>query len=268
MDALLHAKHLAAAAAELHLHQAAAVIFVGGVAIGVILFRKAVPSLDFLGARRQAPILLRSTASDIAATAGSASTSPLPHFAAICLAMGALLHAELLVGSAAKVHLHQAVVTCVVLAAAVLFHWAILSFINILAARRPAEREPKKLLRPTPPTASAAAARSSNIARSAWLVLSALVSASWFVEPFAAAACEIGLPSAAVLVTVVFVAALFNVSIHSFRSFFLPRPPPAAASVSQREGSAASAAAVVGMVSAACLAAAGGSAYFYAPARR
>ncbi|KAL6846214.1 hypothetical protein ACP4OV_023662 [Aristida adscensionis] len=66
----------------------------------------------------------------------------------------------------------------------------------------------------------------------------ALVSASWFVEPFAAAAtaAELELPSTAVVATVVFLAALFNASLHVFRSFFLPRPPLAAAAAEQGKG--------------------------------
>jgi hypothetical protein len=51
----------------------------------------------------------------------------------------------------------------------------------------------------SPPTA--AAASSSRLARSASVVLAALMSASFFVEPFADAAANLGLPCPAFVVT-------------------------------------------------------------------
>ncbi|KAL6622504.1 hypothetical protein ACP70R_032383 [Stipagrostis hirtigluma subsp. patula] len=231
MDALLHAKALMAAAAELRLHQAV-VTFVFGLAIGALLS---------FGVR---PVL-RATASGAAATpVGPALRSSLPHFVALCLATVALLHAEPLAGAAADLGIHPGVV----LAAAVLFHWAALSLNILAAARRPAGRRgPKAPHHQTAP--AAVAVRSPNLAHSALLVVSALVSASWFVEPFAAAAgSELGLPSAAAVVTIVFLAALFNVSMRHFRCFFLSsHPSQPAAAAARWEAAWAIAAAVVGM---------------------
>jgi hypothetical protein len=47
----------------------------------------------------------------------------------------------------------------------------------------------------------AAAASSSHVARSAFVVLAALMSASFFIEPFADAAANLGLPCPAFVVT-------------------------------------------------------------------
>ncbi|CAD6219068.1 unnamed protein product [Miscanthus lutarioriparius] len=124
---------------------------------------------------------------------------------------------------------------------------------------------------PPPPAATNTAAAAANIsapamrpsqsylARVAFLILAALTSASWFVEPFAAAAGNLRLPmpaAAAAPVIVLLFAALFYASIHFFRSFFLARPPVAAMLQWERIGA-------VGAGFAACLVAAGGFAYRY-----
>ncbi|KAJ1289843.1 hypothetical protein BS78_02G196100 [Paspalum vaginatum] len=108
-----------------------------------------------------------------------------------------------------------------------------------------------------------------HLARFAFLVVAALTSASWFVEPFAAAAADLRVPWPTVAATLVCFAAFFCASVLLLLgSFFLPRPPPAAAAATaaQWKGVWAVATAVVVGV-AACLVAAGGSAYGYAPAR-
>ncbi|KAL6656090.1 hypothetical protein ACP70R_006916 [Stipagrostis hirtigluma subsp. patula] len=115
-------------------------------------------------------------------------------------------------------------------------------------------------------TTAAAAVASPHLARFAFLILGAMMSVSWFIEPFAAAAVELRLPWSAVVATVVFFAALFYASVHLFRSFFLPRSQPATAAAAaqggwERVGAIAVAVAVVGVGIAACLVAAGGSAY-------
>lgn len=115
---------------------------------------------------------------------------------------------------------------------------------------------------PPPAAASSAATSSSHLALLALLIGAVLMSALWFVEPFVAAA-ELRLPWAAVVGTVVLLAAFFCVSIHLLHSSCVRRPPPAAAA--QSEGVWAIAGAV-GVGVAACLVAACGAAYGYAPA--
>ncbi|CAL5074086.1 unnamed protein product [Urochloa decumbens] len=103
----------------------------------------------------------------------------------------------------------------------------------------------------------------SRLARAAFVVLAALMSASWFLDLVAAAAAELRLPWPAVVSTFLVFSVCFYTSVHMFRSFFRARVPAAAAP--PWEGIAAIAAVGVGV--AACLVAAGGSAYEYAPAR-
>ncbi|CAN6167111.1 unnamed protein product [Urochloa humidicola] len=121
-----------------------------------------------------------------------------------------------------------------------------------------------------PPRPAAAAAvpavRSPpQLARSAFLVVAALASASWYVEPFAAAAADLRVPWPVVVATLVVFAAAFCASVYLFGSVVLRRQPHAAAEAPQWKGVVgAGAAVVVGF--AACLVAAGGFAYGYAPA--
>ncbi|KAL6656088.1 hypothetical protein ACP70R_006914 [Stipagrostis hirtigluma subsp. patula] len=255
MGTLLHAEPLVCAASELRLHPG--VVACAALSIAA-LFHWAILSINIFVARwaaeKEPKILLRPTA-----TAAAAPTGSRPHFMVLCLAMGVLMHAEKLVAAAADTLLHPCVLPCFVLFAAALFNWAIIS-LNIIVARRPPEREPNILLR-RPPVPAASTVHSSHLARAAFLVLAALMSASWFVEHLmAAAADELRLPWIVLVVTLVFFAALFNASIHLFRSFFLPRPPLAAAAA-QREGAYAVTAATVGMGIAACFVAIGGSSY-------
>ncbi|TVU09733.1 hypothetical protein EJB05_43226, partial [Eragrostis curvula] len=125
--------------------------------------------------------------------------------------MSALLHVEPLVDAAAELHIHPGIIGCFVLSVTALFNWAILS-INSSLARQAAEREPKMMPRPAAP-AAASAARSPQLARCAFLVLAALMSASWFVEPFAAAA-EPWLTRTLAVIFILIFAALFNYSAH------------------------------------------------------
>ncbi|WVZ65114.1 hypothetical protein U9M48_014531 [Paspalum notatum var. saurae] len=230
-------------------------------------------------------------------TAGSASRSQLLHLAVLFFGMGAVLHADTLV-AAAEHHLHPAAVVCAVIAFAVLFNSAILrlnfglaavgssnparSAFSALAAlmrqnspysptapsaerkgSRPAATPPPIIAEAQPPIAPALRPHQSRLARAAFVILSALISTSWFLEPVAAAAAELRVPRSAVVAILVVFATCFFTSLHIFRSFFLPRPPAAAAQ--QWEGIAVIAA--VGAGVAACLVAAGGSAYGCAPAR-
>lgn len=101
---------------------------------------------------------------------------------------------------------------------------------------------------------------SSLLARLAFVIGAVLMSASWFVEPFVVAAMP-RLPWAAVVGTVVLLAACFCATIHLFHSSFVPRPPAAAAAQSEGAGAIVAAVGV-----AACLVAACGSGYGYAQA--
>jgi hypothetical protein len=126
--------------------------------------------------------------------------------------------------------------------------------------RRAAEREIKMLPRPAAPGPSAE--RSIHIAL---LIVAALMSASWFTEPFEAAA-ELQLHRPVIITISLFLVVLFNLSIllHSF----LPDPPSAAAAHGHGVGDITVGAMPIGMATAACLVGAGGSAYrVFTPAR-
>lgn len=267
MGAALHAQPFVTAAAEPHLHQGVAVCVVLAVAA---LFYWAIFSVHFFVAHteRVVPDVLLGTACTArTAPTSSASRLPLQHFIVLCLGMAALLHVELLVDAATMIHIHPSIVVSFALAVTSLFNWAILS-LNIHTARRAEERENKMMPRPAAPAASAA--RSPRAAHLAFLVLAALVSASWFVEPFAAAA-ELWLPNSVIVVFVLLFGALFNVSTHLFRSSFLPCTPSAGAAAGQGQGVGAITAGVmgIGIAIAVCLIGAGGSTRFvFAPARR
>ncbi|ONM55299.1 hypothetical protein ZEAMMB73_Zm00001d020630 [Zea mays] len=119
---------------------------------------------------------------------------------------------------------------------------------------------------PQEPAATAVTAvRSPQPVRFAFLVVAALMSASWFVEPFsAAAAADLRVPWPAVVATLVCFTALFCASVLLFGSFFMLRPPLAAAVMdAQWKGVRAFAAvfAAVAIGVAACLVGASGSAY-------
>ncbi|CAN6167107.1 unnamed protein product [Urochloa humidicola] len=282
MGVLSNAKpQLTIADSELHLHPA--VLAFVTLAAAVFISRIIIPSLDFLVPRWPAageprPLLhpAGGTVEAAAAPPGSAPTSLLAHFVVLCVAMATALHAEPL--AAAELPLIGPAAAAVGgLAAAAFFNSAIVS-INHLIALRPAEREPKTLPPPPPllhlrrvgPAAAAASTgrRPSSLALAAFAVLAALTSASWFVEPFTAAAAELRLPRVAVVITVVLFAALFNFSVRSFGCFFRTRRPPVAAARLEWEHAGAIAVVVMSVGAAACLvAAAGGSAYVYAPAR-
>ncbi|TVU09731.1 hypothetical protein EJB05_43224, partial [Eragrostis curvula] len=131
---------------------------------------------------------------------------------------------------------------------------------------------PPPIAASTPPPPAAAAPNAAEIcfaylARLAFLILAALMSASFFVEPFAMAAADLRLPWPAAVAVIIFLASSFCASVHLFCSFFLTRPPPAAAAVAaplQGQGVGVIAIASVGIGVAACLVAASGSAYGYA----
>ncbi|XP_066399505.1 uncharacterized protein [Miscanthus floridulus] len=128
---------------------------------------------------------------------------------------------------------------------------------------------PPPIAAPQEPAATVAVTtvRSPHPARFAFLVVAALMSASWFVEPFAAAAADLRVPWPAVVATLVCFAAFFCASVLLFGSFFMLRPPPGAAAVmpAQWKGvravAAVFAAVVVGVAT--CLVAAGASADVY-----
>uniref|UniRef100_A0A0A8ZEV3 Uncharacterized protein n=1 Tax=Arundo donax TaxID=35708 RepID=A0A0A8ZEV3_ARUDO len=298
MGALLLAEALVAGATDLHLHHAAVTCVVLAV---TALFWWGIHFVSFPFGRRPAEReMLRTPGPAGAAPTGSASRSPFLPLIVLCIATGAALHAEPLVAAAAEHHLHPAVVLCVALSVAALVNWAILSLnfavvavgssnlahsalIVLLAQMLPKspnypmasdgnrkESRPTNNTQPTiaaplspPPTA---AVRSSRFAGAAFLVLAALMSASWFIEPFAAAAAsELELSRPAVVATVVLFATCFYASVHLFRSFFLTRPPPAAAAAPQWDGVAAISAVAIGVLT--CLVAGGGSAYGHATAQ-
>ncbi|KAJ1289841.1 hypothetical protein BS78_02G195900 [Paspalum vaginatum] len=291
MTALLLAKALVPAGAELPLLPAAVTCTV--LAVTALFWLGVFPGGFLLGRRPAEHEPLPQ-----GGTAGSASRSPFLHFVVLCFGMGAVLHAEPL-AAAAEHHLHQAAVVCGVLAFAVLINCAILclnfglavvgssnpahSALSALAAlmrlkspysasppsaerkdSRPAATPPPLIAEAQPPIgAPALRPYQSRLARAALVILSALISTSWFLEPVAAAAAGLRLPRPAVVAILVVFATCFFTSVHVFRSFFLPRPPAAAAQ--QWEGIAVIAA--VGAGVAACLVAAGGSVYGCAPAR-
>ncbi|CAN6174474.1 unnamed protein product [Urochloa humidicola] len=245
--------------------------------------------------------LLRPTGSSRAAATSSASRSLLRHFTVLCNGMGFVLLAEPLV-AAAEQHLHPAAIFCAAFTFVALVNSAILSLnfgvagvgssnparsaLTALAAlvrqkfpNPPAapDAEPKEsrpaatpppVGEPQPPLAAAIAApalrpHQSGLARAAFVVLAALMSASWFLDPVVAAAAELRLPWPAVVGTFLVFSACFYISVHMFRSFFLPRAPTVAAPQWERIAGIAA----VGVGVAACLVAAGGYAYEYAPAR-
>ncbi|CAL5081661.1 unnamed protein product [Urochloa decumbens] len=282
MGALSDAKPLLAiAAGGLHLHPA--VLAFVTLAAAALISRRIIPCLDFLVVRRPAaggprPLLhpAGGTVEAAAAPAGSAPRSLLAHFVVLCVAMATAMHAEPLVHAAAELRLiGPGAVICGGLAAAALFSRVIVSVNHHFVAPRPAEREPKTPppplhLRPADPAAASTTRppSSSSLARPAFAVLAALTSASWFVEPFASAAAELRLHRVAVVIAVLLFAALFNLSVRSFGSFFRTRRPPVAAARWEWQGPGVIAVAVMSAAVAACLvAAAGGSAYVYAPAR-
>ncbi|TKW33364.1 hypothetical protein SEVIR_2G229450v4 [Setaria viridis] len=290
-----HDMALVPAAAELHVLPAA----VGFVALVVTaLFWRGIHSrsCSFLFGRRPAEgELLRPTG-----MVGSASRSPLPHFTVLCIAV---LHAEPLVSAAKqRLHPSAAACAIITFAALVNWATLSLNFsVAAAGSSNPArsafialaalmrlkspnsptapDAEGKEshaaatppsppVAEPQSPRAAAIAApalrpHQSRLARAAFVVLCALMSASWFLDPVVAAAGELFLPWPAVVGTLVVFAMCFCTSVHIFRSFFLPRAPAAAAP--QWEGIAAIAAVGVGV--AACLIAAGGCAYGYAPVR-
>ncbi|CAN6217816.1 unnamed protein product [Urochloa humidicola] len=245
--------------------------------------------------------LLRRTRSAGPAVSLPASRSLVRHFTVLCNGMGFVLLAEPLV-AAAEQHLHPAAIFCAVFTFVALVNSAILSlnfgvagvcfsnparsalaalaalvyrkFPNPPAAPDAELKEshpaatPPPVGEPQPPLAAAIAGpalrpHQFGLARAAFVVLAALMSASWFLDLVTAAAAELRLPWPAVVGTFLVFSACFYTSVHMFRSFFLPRAPAAAAP--QWEGIAATAAVGVGV--AACLVAAGGFAYEYAPAR-
>ncbi|CAN6196092.1 unnamed protein product [Urochloa humidicola] len=299
MAALLLAKALEAATADLRILPAAVACVV---LVVTALCWWEIHSHSVLFGRRPAEFkLLRLTGPAGAAATSSASRSPLRHFAVLCIGMGAVQFAEPLV-AAAEEHLHPVAIACAVIGFAALVNSAILSlnfgvarvrssnplrsaftalaalvrqkFPNPPAAPDAELKEshpaatPPPVGEPQPPLATAIAApalrpHQSGLARAAFVVLAALMSASWFLDPVTAAAAELRLPWPAVVGTFLVFSACFYTSVHMFRSFFLPRAPAAAAP--QWEGIAATASVGVGV--AACLVAAGGFAYEYAPAR-
>ncbi|CAN6167106.1 unnamed protein product [Urochloa humidicola] len=299
MATLLLAKALVAAATNLRLLPAAVACVV---LIGTALcwWERGIHSRSALSGPRPAVLeLLRPIRSAGAAATSSASRSPLRHFAVLCIGMGAVLFAEPLV-AAAEQHLHPVAIACAVISFAALVNSAILSlnfgvagvgssnpdrseftgtcvpdllheiFPNPPAAPdvEPKESYPAATPPPVeeaqPPLAAPALnPHQSRLAHAAFVVLAALMSASWFLDPVAAAAAELRLPRLAVVGTLVIFSMCFCTLVHIFCSFFLTRAPGAAAP--QWEGIAATAAVGVGV--AACLVAAGGYAYEYAPAR-
>lgn len=135
MSAALHAEALVdAAAAVYQIHPAVVVWFLLSFAV---LFNWAIISLNFRVARRpaagEARLLLHPAGTAGAAPTSSASTSTIAPFMALCLAMGAALHAEPLVAAAAEYQIHPAILVCVVLTGAVVFHLATLSVHKSLA---------------------------------------------------------------------------------------------------------------------------------------
>ncbi|KAK3130162.1 hypothetical protein QOZ80_6BG0489800 [Eleusine coracana subsp. coracana] len=268
---LLRSRHswlheaLVAAAAELRLHPA----IVGTVLFAVAaLFNLAILAVNSLVARWPADgehgtVVRCSTASAAAAPTLHASRPQFPHFAVLCFAMGTALLAEPLVEAATDLGVHSGVVACFVLAVTTLFSWAILS-INFRVARRAAEHDRVKLLRPAAQAASAV--RAPNAAHLAFLVLAALVSASWFLEPFAAAA-EHCLPKAVIVIFVLLFTGLFNVSIRLFRSFFLLSAPSSGAAAALGQGVGAITAGVMGVGIAVTTYLIGSVYYVYSPAR-
>jgi hypothetical protein len=106
---------------------------------------------------------------------------------------------------------------------------------------------------------------SSHLAHSAFALLAALISTSFFVEPFADAAADLRLPRLAVAATLVLFSVSLAVSIHLLSFSFLPHPPPTVDTLAaQREGIrvvTVSVAATVGIGAIACLIVAYGSTY-------
>lgn len=219
MTSILHAEWLSDAGVEFQLHPALIACIVLSVAV---LFNWAIVSLNFMilashqAAEGEFKMLLRST---VAATATALTGGRT--FIMLCLGVGALLYVQPLVDAAAAFHSHPCIVACFVLTATALFNLVLLS-INFHVARRAAERE--RMVPPCPAASADSAARSPLVARLAFLAVAALVSASWFVEPIAGAA-VFWVPNSVIVVFVLLFAALFNLSVHLFRSMFLASCP-------------------------------------------
>jgi hypothetical protein len=106
---------------------------------------------------------------------------------------------------------------------------------------------------------------SSHLVHSAFALLAALISTSFFVEPFADAAADLRLPWPTVAATLVLFSVSLAVSIHLLSFSFLPHPPPTVDTLAaQREGIrvvTVTVVATVGIGAIACLIVAYGSAY-------
>lgn len=121
---------------------------------------------------------------------------------------------------------------------------------------------------PAPANIRDSAVNSSHLKCSAFVILSALMSVLFFVEPFADAALYHRLPWPAVVVSLVLLSAFFGATIRLFVCFFLPQPPPAlAALAAQPVGVGAISVAAVGIGAVACFIATVGSANGCPPAR-
>jgi hypothetical protein len=260
MGVALHAEALVAAAAELRLHPAVVVVGLLGVAA---LFNWAIQSVHFRVARwsaegesKTAPRALASA--EAAPTRHAPRPQKLHRLVVLCLAMAAALNAEPLVAAAADLGIHSSVVAYSLLTVNALFNWEILSLNVRVAHQQAGEHHHKMLIQPA--SAAPSAARSSRPARLAFLVLAAVVPASSFVEPFAAAA-EHCVPKAAVAAIVLLFAAVFSVWTHIFHSFLHCSPSLGAAAAQRlRVGAITAGVTAVGIGIAACLVGAVGSA--------
>ncbi|CAN6204585.1 unnamed protein product [Urochloa humidicola] len=300
MAAVLLAEALMAAAADIRLLPVAVACIV--LAVTAFCWR-GFHSRSVLPGRWPAEFeLLRPTGS-AGAAATMASRSLLRHFAVLCMGMGVVLLAEPLVAAAEEHLHPVAIACAVIGFAALvnsailslnfgvaavgssnLSHSALAALAAMVRLKSPNSPTPPdaklKESHPaaTPPPIAEAEAQppraaaiatpalrphQSRLARAAFVVLAALMSASWFLDLVAAAAAELRLPRLAVVGTFLVFSVCFYTSVHMFRSFFRAREPAAASP--QWEGIAATAAVGVGV--AACLVAAGGYAYEYAPAR-
>jgi hypothetical protein len=150
------------------------------------------------------------------------STLPLRHFTVLCVAMSAVLRAELLVDAAVEIQVHPGYITCLALAVAALFNWATLSLnFTVLASRGAAEGELVKVLRST----TAAAAASTRFLLRSWLppfaVLCLAMGAALHAQPLVAAAAELHVHHGVVALGV---AALFYWAILSVHFFVGSEP--------------------------------------------
>ncbi|CAN6196094.1 unnamed protein product [Urochloa humidicola] len=151
---------------------------------------------------------LATTGTAVQVPAASASRSPLPLFAVLCLLFSALVHAEPLAAAVADIHLQPGVIAGVVLFVEAVFSLAILK-LNFLVGRRLAAAGPTST---TPPAPIESASR---YPVALFMGLCFLMGAALHAKQLAAAAKEYHIDPAVVVGVVLAGAVLFHLAVLS-----------------------------------------------------